>query len=66
MWLRNRLMRPSRSPGVRYELYEQRGRQDGHSVKDWELAEREIRKDELHRRNLLEQNAKVLTHQQRK
>jgi len=29
-----------------YELYEQRGRQDGRAVQDWELAEREIRKDE--------------------
>jgi H+-transporting ATPase len=29
-----------------YELYEQRGRQDGRAVQDWEKAEREIRKDE--------------------
>ena len=29
-----------------YELYEQRGRQDGRAVQDWEQAEREIRKDE--------------------
>ncbi len=29
-----------------YELYEQRGRQDGSAVQDWEQAEREIRKDE--------------------
>ena len=29
-----------------YELYEQEGRHDGHSVQDWEKAEREIRKDE--------------------
>jgi len=29
-----------------YELYEQRGRQDGSAVQDWEKAEREIRKDE--------------------
>jgi H+-transporting ATPase len=29
-----------------YELYEQRGRQDGRTVQDWEQAEREIRKDE--------------------
>ena len=29
-----------------YELYEQRGRQDGRAVQDWVLAEREIRKDE--------------------
>jgi H+-transporting ATPase len=29
-----------------YELYEQRGRQDGRAVKDWEKAEREIRKTE--------------------
>jgi H+-transporting ATPase len=27
-----------------YELYEQRGRQDGRAVQDWEKAEREIRK----------------------
>jgi plasma-membrane proton-efflux P-type ATPase len=31
-----------------YELYEQRGRQDGRAVQDWEQAEREIRKDEPH------------------
>ena len=29
-----------------YELYEQRGRQDGRAVQDWGQAEREIRKDE--------------------
>jgi H+-transporting ATPase len=29
-----------------YELYEQRDRQDGRAVQDWEKAEREIRKDE--------------------
>ena len=29
-----------------YELYEQRGRQDGRAGEDWEQAEREIRKDE--------------------
>ena len=29
-----------------YELYKQRGRQDGPAVQDWEQAEREIRKDE--------------------
>jgi H+-transporting ATPase len=29
-----------------YELYEQRGRQDGRTVQDWEQAEREIRKPE--------------------
>ena len=28
-----------------YELYKQRGRQDGRAVEDWEQAEREIRKD---------------------
>jgi hypothetical protein len=28
-----------------YELYEQRGRQDGRAVQDWGQAEREIRKD---------------------
>jgi H+-transporting ATPase len=32
-----------------YELYEQRGRQDGRAVQDWEQAEREIRKDQLHK-----------------
>ncbi|MGD1148862.1 MAG: plasma-membrane proton-efflux P-type ATPase [Thermoanaerobaculaceae bacterium] len=31
-----------------YELYEQRGRQDGGAVQDWNQAEREIRKDEPH------------------
>jgi hypothetical protein len=29
-----------------YELYEQRGRQDGRAVEDWGRAEREIRKGE--------------------
>jgi len=29
-----------------YELYEERGRQDGRAVQDWEKAEREIRKAE--------------------
>jgi H+-transporting ATPase len=29
-----------------YEIYEQRGRQDGSAVQDWEQAEREIRKAE--------------------
>jgi H+-transporting ATPase len=29
-----------------YELYEQRGRQDGRAIQDWGQAEREIRKDE--------------------
>jgi magnesium-transporting ATPase (P-type) len=29
-----------------YELYEQRGRQDGRAIEDWAQAEREIRKDE--------------------
>jgi len=29
-----------------YELYEQRGRQDGLADQDWSQAEREIRKDE--------------------
>jgi H+-transporting ATPase len=28
-----------------YELYEQRGRQDGRAAEDWGQAEREIRKD---------------------
>ena len=28
-----------------YELYEQRGRQDGRAVQDWEQAEREIRRE---------------------
>jgi H+-transporting ATPase len=32
-----------------YELYEQRGRQDGRSVEDWKQAEREIRKDQSHK-----------------
>jgi hypothetical protein len=32
-----------------YELYEQRGRQDGQAVQDWEQAEREIRKDVPHK-----------------
>ena len=32
-----------------YELYEQRGRQDGLAVQDWGQAEREIRKDEAHK-----------------
>ena len=32
-----------------YELYEQRGRQEGGAVQDWERAEREIGKDDLHK-----------------
>ena len=32
-----------------YELYEQRGRQDGRAAEDWEQAEREIRKDASHK-----------------
>ena len=32
-----------------YELYEQRGRQDGRAVEDWGKAEREIRKDKPHK-----------------
>ena len=32
-----------------YELYEQRGRQDGRAVQDWGQAEREIRKDKPHK-----------------
>jgi magnesium-transporting ATPase (P-type) len=32
-----------------YELYEQRGRQDGRADQDWGQAEREIRKDEPHK-----------------
>jgi hypothetical protein len=32
-----------------YELYEQRGRQDGRAVQDWEKAEREIRENEPHK-----------------
>ena len=32
-----------------YELYEQRGRQDGQAVEDWKQAEREIRKDGPHK-----------------
>jgi H+-transporting ATPase len=31
-----------------YELYEQRGRQDGRAVQDWDQAEREIRENEPH------------------
>jgi hypothetical protein len=29
-----------------YELYEQRGREDGHDRDDWLLAEAELRRDE--------------------
>lgn len=29
-----------------YELYEQRGRQDGRAVQDWRQAEQEVRKHE--------------------
>ncbi len=32
-----------------YELYEQRRRQDGGAVQDWEKAEQEIRKEEPHK-----------------
>ncbi len=32
-----------------YELYEQRGRQDGQADQDWVKAEQEIRKDEPHK-----------------
>ena len=32
-----------------YELYEERGRGEGHAVQDWDQAEREIRKDEAHK-----------------
>jgi hypothetical protein len=32
-----------------YALYEQRGRQDGRAVQDWDQAERELRKDEPHK-----------------
>jgi H+-transporting ATPase len=32
-----------------YEMYEQRGRQDGRAAEDWEQAEREVRKDEPHK-----------------
>jgi len=32
-----------------YELYEQRGREDGRAVQDWGQAEREIRKEEPHK-----------------
>jgi hypothetical protein len=32
-----------------YELYAQRGRQDGRAAQDWRQAEREIRKDEPHK-----------------
>jgi H+-transporting ATPase len=32
-----------------YELYEQRGRQDGRAAEDWEQAEQEIRRDRPHK-----------------
>lgn len=32
-----------------YALYEQRGRQDGRAVQDWDQAEREIRQDKPHK-----------------
>jgi hypothetical protein len=32
-----------------YALYEQRGRQDGRAVQDWDQAERELWKDEPHK-----------------
>jgi hypothetical protein len=32
-----------------YELYEQRGRQDGGAGQDWKQAEQEIRKDAHHK-----------------
>jgi hypothetical protein len=32
-----------------YELYEQRGRQDGRAVQDWGQAEQEIRKHKPHK-----------------
>jgi H+-transporting ATPase len=32
-----------------YQLYEQRGRQDGRAAQDWEQAEREIRKKTPHK-----------------
>jgi H+-transporting ATPase len=32
-----------------YELYRQRGRQDGQALQDWLQAEREIREDEFHK-----------------
>jgi hypothetical protein len=32
-----------------YELYEQRGRQDGRAVQDWGQAEREIRETAPHK-----------------
>ncbi|MCL7421294.1 MAG: DUF2934 domain-containing protein [Methylobacter sp.] len=32
-----------------YELYEERGRQDGRAVQDWVKAEQEIREDESHK-----------------
>jgi H+-transporting ATPase len=32
-----------------YALYEQRGRQDGRAVQDWEQAEQEIRKNQPHK-----------------
>jgi len=32
-----------------YELYEQRGREDGHDVEDWLLAEEEVTQKRSHR-----------------
>jgi len=33
-----------------YELYEKRGRRDGHDEEDWVQAEREVRGDQSHPR----------------
>jgi len=38
----------SQIAGRAYQLYEERGRQDGRAVQDWVQAEREIRKDAPH------------------
>jgi H+-transporting ATPase len=37
--------------GRAYELYEQEGRREGHSVQDWEKAEQEIRKNKSPKQN---------------
>jgi magnesium-transporting ATPase (P-type) len=40
---------PARIARRAYEIYEQRGRQDGQAAQDWGRAEREIRKNESHK-----------------
>ena len=46
--LGSRLPRPGsrKSPGAAYELYEERGRQDGQAAQNWGRGGREIRKNE--------------------